>query len=240
VINVTNAGLEPWTADNYDLSLETYSLKGATIAVSVFRKDVSQFFVSTRSDATPELLEEMGLSDEYLDYDVVSTTNSAEKAAINGLEWSWRQSLQPFAVVPSWARGVQVWVNGTHLRLSGPGQNNFAGYAPRIINGGFSYVTARFLLKLNLSRIGRTRDAVAATSATVPPQTYLSQDTRTVMDGSIEYRFHRKFALYASVRNLANEPRPLITHSVNAPAYTQPRSYTYYGALWTFGVKGTF
>ena len=50
----------------------------------------------------------------------------------------------------------------------------------------------------------------------------------------------RSGALYASVRNLANEPRQLVTISANAPAYTQPRTYTYYGALWTLGVKGTF
>jgi len=61
-----------------------------------------------------------------------------------------------------------------------------------------------------------------------------------VQDGSVEYRFHRRFALYASIRNLANEPRPLITYSDNAPAYTRPRAYNFYGALWTLGVKGTF
>ena len=72
------------------------------------------------------------------------------------------------------------------------------------------------------------------------PGTYDAQDTRMVQDANIEYRFHRRFALYASVRNLANEPRPLVTVSANAPAYTRPRTFTYYGALWTMGVKGTF
>jgi hypothetical protein len=74
----------------------------------------------------------------------------------------------------------------------------------------------------------------------VPPGTYDAQDTRMVQDANVEYRFHKRIALYASVRNLANEPRPLITYSPNAPAYTRPSGYTYYGALWTMGVKGTF
>ena len=182
----------------------------------------------------------MGLPDEYLDYDVISTRNSDEDAAINGLEWSWRQSFRDFGSLPRWARSLQVFVNGTHLRISGPGADNFAGFAPLVLNGGFSYATSRFLLKLNVSRTGRTRDAVVAESATVPAATYNSADVRMVMDGSVEYRLHRNFGLYVSVRNLANEPRPLITHSANAPAYTEPRSYTYYGSLWTFGIKGTF
>jgi TonB-dependent receptor len=240
VITTTNTGLQPWTADNYDLSLETYSLKGATVSVSLFRKEISNFFVSTRTDATLALLSEMGLSDDYLDYDVVTTTNSNEPVRLSGLEWSWRQSIKDFAFVPTWARGFQVWVNGTHLRLSGAGQDNFSGYAPRVINGGVSYANARFLAKLNLSRIGRTRAALDAVSASVPAGTYQAQEVRTVLDANVEYRITRRMALYTSVRNLANEPRPLITYSPNAPAYTLPRSYTYYGALWTFGVKGTF
>ena len=240
VINTTNAALKPWSADNFDVTLETYSVKGATVSVAGFRKDISGFFTSTRTDATLALLTDMGLPDDYLDYDVITTANSKDPVHVTGLEWSWRQSLKPFAALPAWVRGLQLWANGTHLRLSGAGQDNFDGYAPRIINFGATYTTARFLLKYNVSRIGRTRASLDAVSSTVPAGTYQAQETRMVMDGSIEYRFDRRFAFYASVRNLANEPRPLITVSPNAPAYTQPRSYTYYGALWTIGVKGTF
>jgi iron complex outermembrane receptor protein len=239
-ITTTNAGLEPWTADNYDLSFESYSVKGATVSVSLFRKNITGFFVSRRSDATLELLNEMGLSDDYLDYDVITTTNSANSVRNDGVEWSWRQSLKPFAALPKWSRGFQVWVNGTHLHLSGSGVGEFSGYSPRIINWGASYASARFLVRYNVARIGRQRAALTNVSATVPPGTYDAQDTRMVQDANIEYRFHRRFALYASVRNLANEPRPLVTISANAPAYTQPRTFTYYGALWTMGVKGTF
>lgn len=240
VINTNNAGLGPWSADNYDLSLETYSLKGATIALSLFRKNITGFFVTTRSDATPELLAAMGLSDDYLDYDVITRTNSANSVRLDGFEWSWRQSLKPFAALPKWSRGVQVWANGTHITIGGAGEDEFSGYSPRILNWGASYASAKFLIKYNVSRIGRQRASLDLVGATVPPGTYQAQDTRMVQDGSIEYRFHRKFAVYASIRNLANAPRPLITYSENAPAYTRPRAYNFYGALWTVGVKGTF
>ncbi len=240
VINATNPGLGPWSADNYDLSFESYGVKGATVALSLFRKNISGFFVATRTDATLALLAEMGLNDDYLDYDVITTRNSANSVRVDGFEWSWRQSLKPFAGLPAWSRGIQLWVNGTHLEVGGAGAAEFSGYSPRIINWGASYANARFLLKYNVSRIGRQRAALDNVSATVPPGTYQAQDTRMVADGSVEYRFHRKFAVYASVRNLTNEPRPLITYSPNAPAYTRPRTYNYYGALWTIGVKGTF
>jgi len=240
VITATNPGLSPWTADNYDLSFESYGVKGATIALSLFRKNVTGFFVSSRTDATLGLLAEMGLNDDYLDYDVVTTRNSANSVRIDGLEWSWRQSLKPFAGLPKWTRGVQLWMNGTHLTIGGSGVDEFSGYSPRILNWGASWASAKFLLKYNVSRIGRQRTSLDLVSATVPPGTFQAQDTRMVADGSIEYRFHRKFAVYASVRNLTNEPRPLITYSPNAPAYVYPRTYNFYGSLWTMGVKGTF
>ncbi len=239
-ITTTNAALKPWTADNYDLSVETYSVKGATVSASLFRKNIGGFFVTTRSDATLPLLTEMGLSDDYLDYDVITTTNSSDSVTVNGLEWSWRQSLKPFDGLPKWTRGVQVWFNGTHLRVTGAGVDDFSGYSPRILNWGASYAGAKFLVRYNVSRIGRQRASLTNVSATVPAGTYDAQDTRMVQDANVEYRFHRRFSLYTSVRNLANEPRPLITFSPNAPAYTRPRTYTFYGALWTFGVKGTF
>lgn len=239
-ITTTNAALKPWTADNYDFSLESYSVKGATLSASLFRKNITGFFVSTRTDATPALLQDMGLSDDYLDYDVITQKNSANTVRTDGLEWSWRQSLKPFTSLPVWVRGLQVWVNATHLRISGSGADEFSGYSPRVLNWGASYASAKFLLRYNVSRVGRQRSSLTAVSATVPAGTYDAQDIRMVQDANVEYRFHRKFAVYASVRNLANEPRPLITYSPNAPAYTRPRTYNFYGALWTIGVKGTF
>ena len=70
------------------------------------------FFTSTRTDATLALLTDMGLPDDYLDYDVVTTANSKDPVHVTGLEWSWRQSLKPFTALPKWSRNIQVWLNG--------------------------------------------------------------------------------------------------------------------------------
>ena len=52
VITENNVGLKPWTADNWDLSLEASDLKGAVVSASVFRKDVSKFFTSVQRPTT--------------------------------------------------------------------------------------------------------------------------------------------------------------------------------------------
>jgi len=239
-ITVVNAGLNPWTADNFDLSLEAYAVKGATASASVFRKEISNFFSSVRSDATPALLANYGLPDDYLDYDVITTQNSSDSVALSGLELSWRQSFQPLAFVPRWALGTQVFANVTYYRLDGTGRSNFAGYSPRNVNWGLAYTTSRFLGKVNVSQTMRTRGNPVAVNATTPPDTYQVVDFRLLVDASFEYRFSKRFALYGSARNLNGYPKFNITYSPNAPAFTRPRSYQYYGTLFTFGVKGTF
>ena len=53
-ITVINTGLKPWTAENYDLSLESYLFKNGKGSIGVFQKDITGFFVSTQSPATAE------------------------------------------------------------------------------------------------------------------------------------------------------------------------------------------
>ena len=154
-LTTNNAALKPWTADTYNFSVETYSVKGATFSASLLRKNVTGFFVSTRTDAALALLNEMGLSDDYLDDAVITTTNSKDSVKVDGLEWSWRQSLKPLTGLPKWSRGVQLWVNATHLRIGGAGADEFSGYSPRMINWAASYAGAKVLVRYNVSRIAR-------------------------------------------------------------------------------------
>ena len=70
-ITAINAGLNPWTANSYDLTFELYELKGATASVSLFRKDISNFFGSVRTPATPALLAELARVLERPKFDVI-------------------------------------------------------------------------------------------------------------------------------------------------------------------------
>ena len=45
VITIRNTQLKPWTANNYDFSLEYYFAKSGLASVGVFKKDLTGFFV---------------------------------------------------------------------------------------------------------------------------------------------------------------------------------------------------
>ena len=241
-VTVVNTGLQPWTADNFDLTVESYEYKGATVAVSAFRKEIKKFFTAVRVPATQALLDQYGLPADLLtgDYEIISRENSANDAAIDGLEWSWRQSLRPFPSLPAWARSFGVFVNGTHLRLGGPGADNFAGYSTRIINWGVAFTRANLALKVNVTSSNGPRNAVVAANATTPAGTYSSLAPRTLVGGSLEYRLTKRLTVHLSGQNLSNALYRNMTYSPGAPDYVRPTQYRDNGVEYVFGVRGEF
>jgi len=55
-------------------------------SVSAYRKQLSGFFASVRTDATEALLNEYFLPLDYLNYDIVTQTNIDSSVRIDGLE----------------------------------------------------------------------------------------------------------------------------------------------------------
>ncbi len=86
---------------------------------------------------------------------------------------------------------------------------------------------------------GRERRA-AFTGAGVEGGVYEYMAPRLTVDWSGEFRFARRFALYATVRNLFNAPEDLERYGPSTPGYAKLRQRTDFRPLWTVGVKGTF
>jgi iron complex outermembrane recepter protein len=240
VITVVNTALQPWSANIYDLSLEMYEKKGATVSVGVFRKEISNFFTSVRTPATPELLDFYNLTPDLIGYDISAMTNSPDSVVTNGLEWSVRQSLRPFAGLPLWLRGLQGYVNGTHLRLSGPGVSNFAGYTPKTINFGITYALPRFIARVNVNYAGYSRGANLAASATTPAGSYQSIAPRTTVSASVEYRLFKHLSTQLTAQNLNNSYYRNQNIAPGAPMWTRPNSYRDIGIEYVFGLRGEY
>ncbi len=236
-ITAINAGLNPWTANSYDLTFELYELKGATASVSLFRKDISNFFGSVRTPATPALLAEFGLPEDYLAYDVLTKRNFGQ-ASIEGIELGYRQSLAGY--LPGWGKGLQIYGNVTSLALGGANANDFNGFSPRDISWGVSYARPRFIAKVNVVQSKWIRGSPVAASATVPAGSYTYTAPQTRVDLSAEYRFTKSFSIYCSIRNLTHSVKRTGTRGPGVPAYAQLDYFQYTGSLFTLGVKGEY
>ena len=240
-ITVTNPGLKPWTANSYDLTVESYHLKDGFGSIGVFQKNITNFFGSVRSVATPELLALYGLPEDpaYLAYEIATTTNTGD-AKITGVEFSYRQAL---TFLPAWARGFQVFVNGTKMTLSGSTTADFTGFNPSAYAGGINFIRARYFIKLTCTYQGETqRGALAVSTANgIPEGTYNYQDARRRWGISAQYSLSRRFAIYGSVTDFNGGFNPTtLRYAPGTPQYAKPQRYQELGYYTTCGFKGSF
>lgn len=233
---IVNSGLEPWSADNFDLSFEAYGVKGAVLSLGVFKKDIKNFFLQVRSPATLAQLESFGLTDDYLDYEVITKTNGGD-ASVEGYEVSWRQA---WFFLPPWAKGLTTFANATISRVDGQNAQDFTPFAHKNINWGLSYARKAFSFKFNVAYAYKVTGALVAASATVPPGTRSYVAPQVTQDWSIEYRFAKHFTVYGGARNFNGANKRTERAGGSAPDYTRPQSYQNFGTLVTLGLRSQF
>ncbi len=236
-VTVVNTGLKPWTANNYDLSLESYFLKGGFGTISVFQKDVKNFFTVVRTAATPELLALYGVpsSESYFNYDIVTRGNGGD-ARIKGFEFSYKQAL---TFLPSWASGVQVFLNYTKNSLSGSATSDFAQFNPKVMSWGASLVRPRYILKFTMAQQGETRRSATSTPGTYNYQGAIDRDT---IAG--EYQITKNLSVYAQITDLLTggyKDKVLIyDQSNNTPKHVRLDRMIDHGIALAVGIKGQF
>jgi TonB-dependent receptor len=232
-ITVNNPELKPWKADSFEVSLETYYGRNGMASISAYRKELTGFFASVRTDATEALLNEYFLPLDYLTYDVVTQTNIDSGVRIDGLEVSARQ---PLTFLPNWARGLQVNANVTLKKLTGPSAASLQDFGGSGANWGISLNRPRFSVRFNWSYRAEFRTGAIDANGLADYRT-----DELLVDTSAEVRLWKRLTAYFSVRNLTNEPGAEIDrHGPSTPGYARIRSLYHTGAFMTVGVKGEF
>lgn len=239
-ITVVNSGLKPWTANNFDVSIESYLLKGGFGSVGAFRKNIRGFFVSTASTATPELLENYGipLSDTFLNYTVLTNGNGGD-ASVDGLEFAYKQAL---TFLPPWARGVQVFANYTKLSLGGSSGSDFTGFNPKTLSWGASLTRPRYAIKFTSAEQGETRRAPVAASASIPAGTYLWQGAKTRYTLTFEYAITRRIGVHMSLNHFNGLGFTDVQrrYVADTPEYARFQRFQEWGKNVVVGIKGEF
>ncbi|MDO8542387.1 MAG: TonB-dependent receptor plug domain-containing protein [Opitutaceae bacterium] len=236
-IVVNNAGIKAWQARSAKLTLEYYFERVGQLSVGVFRREFKNFFGSTMLDATPAFLALYGLDPLVYDsYDVATQHNVAGLVRMQGLDVNYRQAL---TFLPGWARGVQVYANGSVQRATGDAAANFSGYIPRSGSWGVSLSRPKYNLRLNWNYLGRQRRGIV-NGRSIDAGTYTWGSKRSYIDLTGEYSFRRNFALFANLRNINDPVDDVEIAGPNTPAHAQLRQRTNFGSLWTIGIKSSF
>jgi TonB-dependent receptor len=239
-ITVTNVGIKAWTAQTSKVRFEYYFAGLGQATVGAYRREFRDFFGGVVFRPTPEFLEQFGLdAATYGRYDVSTQQNLPGTVRVDGLEFSYKQAL---TFLPSWARGVQVFANGASLRLTGPNIDRFtsAQIIPRSGSWGISLTRPKFNVRVNWNYRGRQREGRVAESVSIGPGTYNWTGRRYSYDLLGEYTLNRWLSAFATLRNVNDAPLERQIAGPSTPAHAYLDQHAEYGALWTFGIKGTF
>jgi TonB-dependent receptor len=239
-INASNTSLEPWSANNYDLSLEYYLPKNGVLSVGVFRKDIKDFFADHSEVADAELVASLGLPEEYIGYEY-STRINAGDAKIEGIELS---SVVPLELlVGKWGSPFLIFANYTKLDLEGDEASSFEDFIPMTYNVGIQFSLGRFSGNLKLNHRGKQlRETVGDFGEDADGNDIAGEyiRARNQVDADLQFQINKNFALFAAVRNITDETNEWEISGPGAPSWSFLTSHQTFGAQYSFGVKGTF
>lgn len=238
VITVNNAGIKAWSAKTVKVSLEYYFERIGLVSVSAFQRNFKNFFGQTVFDVTPEFLALYGLDPlVYGNYRVSTQYNINGTVRMEGVSFNYKQAL---TFLPAWARGVQVFVNGTAQRPTGEAVAEFNGYVPRTTNWGISLTREKYEVMMNWNHRSRDRNNEIIGRG-IEPGTYNWGAERLYIDLTGEYYFWKKqFAVFAKLRNIRDVGTDTSIFGPNTPEHASLRTRERFGSLWTFGLKARF
>lgn len=241
-LTVRNPTLNPWTADNYDLSLEYYTKDGGVFSAGVFLKELKNFFANTAQVATPQLLSELGLSQDYVGWTVNTKFNSGD-ARISGVEFDVRQSLRKFG---GWARYFTLFANATKLNLQSSAVGAFStsfsaqgggSYIPESANWGLTFANKRLTTNLRWNYRGLQKLTPVAAFG---PDAFQYLKVGTTLDVSMAYQFHRRFSFNVNAINVGETPQILLRYGSSTPDYAKQFRTFSFGVQLSAGITGTF
>ncbi len=232
-LNVRNPALLPWTADNFDLSVEYYTDSGGLITAGIFLKELKNFFGESSRRATPAVLAELGLPDRYLDWNINSDFNAGD-ARITGAEINLRQNLR---MLGKWGSLFTLFANGTRLELDGAPGAAFTSFIPKSGNWGFTFAPKRFTFTARWNYRGLDKRAPMAAYG---PNGYEYIEARTVLDVNFSYQFSRRLSFVGSANNILNRPYRILRYGDLTPSHARLRAEQEYGIQMAIGLRGSF
>ena len=236
-ISVNNAGIKAWNARTVNVRLESYFEGVGQFAIGAFRREIQDFFGATVFTPTPEFLGLYGLDPTvYGGYDVSTRHNVAGIVRTEGWDFNYKQAL---TFLPAWARGVQVFANGSAQRVTGDDTVSFAGFIPRSGSWGVSVTRQKYNVRVNWNYRGRSRNNLVQGNS-IEPGTFNWTSKRLYVDVVGEYKLWKQTAFFFNLRNVGDATEDVKIFGPSTPEVARFRTRVDYASLWTFGIKSTF
>lgn len=220
-ITAPNPSLKPESGDNYSGRLVYYIKPVGSLELTAYENRVSDAAITDRLNAE-EYGEPYANDPVYSTWDVITKRNRGGTTLYRGWSFAYSQSLD---FLPGFWRGLGVNLNYTRTTSS----VRRSGLTPHMIGGGFNYKHQRFNASINAKWTDDTPN-----SSSVAEGRYRLH--RVMIDANAGLRLTRRLSLFVQARNIFNAPDYLYQdYDVN-----RSRIFEHYGAVITFGVKGSY
>ncbi len=230
--------LDPYTADNYDVSFEYYPSEDAALSLALYYKSFTGGYETTteQRDITVNL---DGVDTTYPNVSHIVKQTSDDESVIKGFEVTAQKH---FVELPAPFNGLGAKVAWNHAdsdfvtdEPASPGivpDANLFGFSKNVASASIYWegddTTVRLLWKYRSKYL-------QPNSLPFPDRSHRYVQDATYMNMSAKYKINKNVSLFLKGLNLTNEPQVMTRGNDTTIA-----DYSRSGTKWEFGVKAKF
>lgn len=237
---VGNPNLDPYEADNFDLSLEYYPTELSVLSVGLFYKDIQDaiFGATFDIDELPGDIDLSNLPSELLNGDdsdageigEIGTFINVDKSEIWGVEFNYVQSLEDVnPALEGFLVSANLTLTDSESTLPEGRAVRFLNQADTVWNVALGYDRGPWDLRISANYRGNNLDEL------IDEDLDRTIDDRLLVEASAKYSVNDNLQIYLEGKNLTDEPEYYYFGDEN-----RLMQYDEFGTSWILGARYTF
>lgn len=237
---IGNPNLDPYEADNFDLSLEYYPTELSVISVGVFHKDIKDAIFGATFDIAdvPSTIDLSSIPAVLLNGDdtdageigEISTFINVDNSEILGVEFNYVQSLEDLnPSLEGFLVSGNLTLTDSESTLPDGRDVPFLNQADTVWNLALGYDSGPWDLRVSANFRSNNLDEL------IDSELDRTIDDRTLIEASAKYNVNDHLQIYLEGKNLTDEPEYYYFGEES-----RLMQYDEFGSSWIFGARYTF
>ena len=234
-LEVGNPDLDPYSADNFDLSVEFYPTTLSVISIGAFYKSIDDAIFPARFDTVAEATA-AGIDLSFLPTDVLANTDridtfvNVDSSEVLGIEFNLVQNLADLSeALDGFLISANLTLTDSETTLPDGREVPFLKQSNAVWNAAIGYDKDKWDLRLSANYRGDFLDEI------VDEDLDRFTDDRLRVDASVKYRATDQFQLYLEGKNLTDAPEYYYFGDESRLS-----QYDEFGRSYVFGLRYTY